>query len=443
MVLGYSLPFKFYLIMKQDTIKLGISINNYTYDEIGQCLYFDGTAIESGTWFGISGPLFFPSEVLIKGAHLFNDVPLVCEHRGLEIGRINKVEPTKLGFRVTDGVVTHRESIDAILSGEKLGLSIEGVFTFDEVRLIAEEIVEALNISLVSNPACKVCGIEHIYIDNSNKGNIAMSEEVIEEGTPVAEEDQVIDTDSVIMSSKDIGASSASEITDDIIEDTPVGEIIEDTSIDSVNVESEPVIEEVSIVTEATPPVEAAVALSEAEPEITPTAGVPSADNYAELADLKVALSSATTTLDTVTAQLASASTKIKTLEDTLASTKVELSTKTAENVVYKNTIDELQTKIKAIEETERNNIIADIQRIDSDVDMNLIGSMSTVQLSAYKSTLDRFATKGMFGEKKSVKVDEPVKLSANDEVVVSFDRHDVAVGIVPYLRSQQKHKTF
>jgi chromosome segregation ATPase len=257
-----------------------------------------------------------------------------------------------------------------------------------------------------------------------------MSEEVIEEGTPSAiEDDQIVDTDSVIMSSKDVVTESASEITEDIIE-----EVKEEVEIEN---EIKPAMEEV-ITAETTPPAETVVALSE-EVVTSEQAGVPLVDYTAEIAELKVSLSSATTTMETLSVQLASASSKIKELDAALVSTKVELSSKIAENAEYKKTIDELQSKIKTIEEKERNNIISKIKSIDPEVDMTLISSMTTVQLSTYKSTLDRFINKGLFAEKKSIKVDEPVKLSAIEDVSLQIDRHDVAVGIVPYLKRQQR----
>jgi len=425
--------------MTQNIIKFGLSINNYTYDEIGQRLYFDGTAIESGTWIGQGGvPYFFPKEVLIKAAPLFNNIPLVCEHRGLEIGWINKVEPTELGFRITDAVVTHRESVEAILTGKKLGLSIEGLMTCDDVRLIVEEIIRADNISLVTNPACKVCGIEHIYIDDSKpKGNLAMSE--TEE---VIEDDALIDLDSVITSSKDTGEvvdSTTVETVDEAIE--TLEEVVEA----SENIEE--VIEEVKVeispVTEATPPAEASVALS-GEDTGTPTTASALPEIYdTEFSELKVALASATSTVEAISIQLSDASVKINELEVALSSsnsklnaTESQLSVALSENAEYKKTISELTAKIKNIEETERNKIISEIKEIDPEIDVNFINSMTTVQLSSYKSNINRFIK----ADRKSVKIDEQIQLSSFESPEsTSFDRHDVASGIIPFLSKQQK----
>ena len=431
--------------MIEDTITLSIPIlpGNYTYDKIAQRLFIDGPAIEEGVWSGTgSPPIFFPRDVLIEACPLFNGVPLVCEHRGLEIGLVNKVEVTRLGFRIVDAVVTHQESIDAILSGDKTGFSIEGVFTYDEIRLIARKITQAKNISLVSNPACKVCGIEHIYIDRGTpEGIVAMSEEIIEEGTR-PDDESGIDTDSVIMSSIDVVEENASKPIEVIEEVEPTVEVEDEIS----NLETV-AIEDVTSVTEATPPEDVIMSADTEAIEEPATPGVPPVEYIADLAEIKVALSTATSTMEAVSLQLQSASVKLKEMEVALSSakaelssTKEELSAVRQEAEVYRKTIEKLQEQIKTAEEAERNKIMSEIKVLDPDVDINLITSMSTVQLSAYKSTVDRFVSKSMIaGERKSVKADEIVELSAPKDHA-TFDRHDVASGIVPFLKQRQKN---
>ena len=145
-----------------------------------------------------------------------------------------------------------------------------------------------------------------------------------------------------------------------------------------------------------------------------------------------------------VSLALSEASTKLKEMEVSLsstraelASTKVELSTTKEELVGYKKTVDALQAQIKTTEEAERNKLISEIKGIDPEVDINFVTSMSTVQLSAYKSNIDRIASRGIAaGGRKSVKADEQVTLSAVETAPIT--RHDVASGIVTHLGKKQ-----
>lgn len=148
---------------------MGLFLSNYKYDQDTQRLFVSGPALEEGVWVGMSGvPTFYPKDVIQRGAFKFEGCDLVCEHLGKVIGQVVSVELTDNGFAVKEAYIWHKASIDAILSGEKRGFSIEAIMFIDPITRIAEEIVKAINISLVATPACKVCGITRAYKCNIN-----------------------------------------------------------------------------------------------------------------------------------------------------------------------------------------------------------------------------------------------------------------------------------
>lgn len=183
-------------------VKLGMKITNFNLDEATGTLIVSGPACEEGVWTGMDGKArFFPRQVLRNGAHLFNDVPFVCEHLGTVIGHIKTVEPTELGFNVTEAYTKNPQTIKAIMTGEKTGFSIECEISLDPIRNVVDEILSAINISLVGTPACTVCGINNMhFVENINEGT-NMIEEKIEEG---AGEQSIEIVDSSIVESPDV-----------------------------------------------------------------------------------------------------------------------------------------------------------------------------------------------------------------------------------------------
>jgi len=430
-------------------VQLGMSFTNYTYDESSQRLFIEGPALESGVWSSSDGStLFYPVKAIQDVAYSFKDHDLVCEHNNLPIGKILDIELTETGFAIKRAYVTHKPSIQAILSGEKKGFSIKANVFRNPVTNVVEKLWKADHIALVGSPACKTCGIKHAYTDT---GIVIMSEaieggtEISNEGTPAAEEtgiEEVVDaidvTDEnvVIMSSKD---------TEEFIEETKVTEepVIEEV-VDPI---VEPVVE---IPADATPPEEVIESVVESVDMPATSIGQAidlSAPSSNDIDILKVALSSATETMASVSQQLLDVSAKLQEMEVTLSATKIELSstrselgTVKVEAESYKATIEELQTKIANTELIERSKIISEIQRLDPDVDSDFVSSMTTVQLSAYKSNIDRIASKGMIGgERKGSKVDETtVELSGPE--ITSFTKRDVAASIIPFLAKNQKN---
>jgi len=354
--------------MTELVVQLGLEITNYSYDNVTECLHISGPAIEEGNWIGANGvPLYFSKEVIHESIPLFNSVPLVCEHRGLEIGQVLQVEKTELGFSIKDAIVTHKPSIDAILAKEKLGFSIEGHILYDDIRLMVKKITKADNISLVTNPACKVCGITNIYTD---KGKVVMSKKIKDD----VEVSESVEADAEPIIETDV-------VEDSNTEEPKVDEVSTPTSVPTVNISTNSIVIE--------------------QP----------------LEEIMAALSTATSTVDAVSAQLSSAITRLQEMESKLtdADTKLsakdsELETAKAEAIDYKTKFETLQLQLNARDLDERNKLVSEIKYIDPEITEDFINSLSTVQLSAHKSSLERLSTKGMIGgERLGFKVDEAV----------------------------------
>lgn len=352
-------------------VQLGFNISNYNYDDSTELLYVSGPALEEGTWSdSLGGTFFYPSHIIKEAAPLFYNADLVCEHRNLPIGKITNVALNDKGFSL-DGYFNNKDSITAVRNKDKLGFSIAANIKFNPITRVVEKIYNVKHVALVSKPACKICGITSAV---TNEGNVIMATK------KVKEEVEVSDT--------------------------------------SPKVE-EPVINE-EVITEDTE-VKVDIPITPVPPEVVS----PSVNNISIRTDsitveqpfgeVMAALSAATSTVENVSVQLASAITRLQEMETKCSNLEVQLSAKDSEidsikveAASYKDKFETLQQQLNTQAQIERNNIISDIKTIDPDINVDIIDSMSTVQLSAYKASLDRFNVKGMIpGERKGFKADE------------------------------------
>jgi hypothetical protein len=236
------------------------------------------------------------------------------------------------------------------------------------LTLEVNKIYNIQHIALVESPACKICGISNAY---TNKGNVAMSTKKVKEEVKVEEPVEV--------SSSEVEMASAEE----------------PTIVEEVIVESPPApVNNVSIKADA-------VVIEQVEKPLT---------------EIMAALSAATNTVSAVSTQLDSAITRLQEMEVALSGAKsenanlqTELETVKVEASTYKAKCDELNAQLAKNEKVERESLVSEIMTIDPDTNAGVIESMSTVQLSAYSSSLKRF-TKGMIGgERKGIMADEAV----------------------------------
>jgi hypothetical protein len=421
-------------------VKLGVPVSNYFYDDQKKRLFVAGIAIEQGVWTGMDGiPRYFPAEVLQASSLLFNGVPLVCEHQGKIIGNVVQVERTALGFRIKEAYITDPASIQSVLSGKKTGFSIEAAISIDPVRSIVSHVTKAINISLVADPACRICGITDAYLVKNAQGKKNMTEEITEVTTETSASPEVIqeatteeqvvvaqetapvteNTNSIFEELK-LAASKFKEIQRKMTEALIGYDLssIEPTT-ENVELSSEqtevPVVEsttEESIVTEK--PIEVVEEKPAVEVQEIADTTIDEAvtERFAELENNLVSVTEMVSEMvnqfETIGDQLIGLSAQIKILNEE----KIALSEQT---------------------ETERADLISQIKELDPDTDDNLIGDMTVTQLSSYKKKVETWRKPAAGGERKSVPQD---KTASNPETV-TVNRFDLINGIISELKNK------
>lgn len=153
--------------METTRMLLGFAFDEVTVDERGY-LYFTGTALEEGVWTDMYGHnAFWPRTVIHAGMDGFRGKAITCQHEAA-VGKILDLYPTELGFK-TKGVITSRSVCELINNGTLKGLSVTTEAYVDPLRHIVLQLINQQDISVVTNPACRVCMLENTWIDDMTK----------------------------------------------------------------------------------------------------------------------------------------------------------------------------------------------------------------------------------------------------------------------------------
>jgi|GEM_PF-3173029 len=385
----------------------------FNFDQERNELYITGAALEEGAWYGVSGqPTFYPRDVIHKYAHNFIGVDLRCEH-GYTIGTVLDARLTELGFEI-DAVVTHYDSIQAILRGDKKGLSINATIQTNERRM-ATAFVRYEEISVVGEPACRTCMINPP--GSITEDRIAMSEDktITEQVEAYAKLKECADNfkaardnlSNVLLGTKDQPTDSEDEVvtmseeqkteevqeTTEVVEEAPAAEVAEGEATPETNAEGE-----------ATPEGEATEVEGEGETE-------PEGEGETEEEDT-VTLSDFNAVKDEVT-----------TLKAQLEAKDVQIAEMTAKLSIF-------TAQAAAKDAAERDSLMTSILSLDPNADKAVLDGMTNVQLSAYKATAEELAKPVVGAAKKSA---QDVKLSAPK----TENKDESVAAILGFLRGQ------
>ena len=120
-------------------------------------LYFIGTAFAEGVW----NYRYYPGKVIENSAELLKDKPIHINHmsKSAPVGKVIKVikRPNRINVL---GEISDPAAIDLILNKGFTGLSPQVASVWDEMTGIVEGILAYVELSITSNPACKLCWID-------------------------------------------------------------------------------------------------------------------------------------------------------------------------------------------------------------------------------------------------------------------------------------------
>ena len=150
--------------METTRMHLGFTFDEITVDGRGY-MYFTGTALEEGVWSDMYGhTAFWPRNIIHAGMEGFRGKAITCQHEA-SVGRILDLYPTELGFKAK-GVITSKTVCNLIQLKKLKGLSVTTDAYVDPVRKIVLQLVNQQDISVVTDPACRVCMLENTWTDN-------------------------------------------------------------------------------------------------------------------------------------------------------------------------------------------------------------------------------------------------------------------------------------
>lgn len=371
-----------------ERVTLELSGFLYSYDEVNKILYFTGTALEEGAWYGAgsAAPLFCPTNIIHAAAHNFTGVELWEDHMPGAVGVVLDVFLTERGFGIF-GAITDPSTIHRVLYEKKRGLSV-GMSVYKDERNIVYAISECEEISVVDRPACTVCTInsEFYYGDEITMTAIDAFKELYETAEKFKAAQEKL-SNSILDTIKTPGVETKAPCPKMVAK--PVEEITMTENI----VEETPVVEETPIVEE-----EAPVA------PVVEEEGVKMAAHVA------------------VQEQLSAAQTE-------LSAVKEQLGAKDAELESVKTELAVTQEKLAAMIDGIKAKHIAEIKAADPDVDDAVLKTMSVEHLSAFAASVAGAVPK--IGAKRQSK--ESVELSANVE------QPPVFAGIIGYLQSKHR----
>ena len=150
--------------METTRMHLGFTFDEISVDGRGY-MYFTGTALEEGVWSDMYGhTAFWPRNIIHAGMEGFRGKAITCQHEA-SVGRILDLYPTELGFKIK-GVITSKTVCNLIQLKKLKGLSVTTDAYVDPVRKIVLQLVNQQDISVVTDPACRVCMLENTWSDN-------------------------------------------------------------------------------------------------------------------------------------------------------------------------------------------------------------------------------------------------------------------------------------
>lgn len=156
--------------MQITKMSLGFTFEDISVDDRGY-LHFRGTALDEGVWSDMYGhTAFWSRDVIHAGMDGFRGKAITCEHDAA-VGIILDLIKTETGFK-SDGIITSQRTRKLVEDGLLKGLSVTTEAYVDPVRQIVLEMVNQHDISVVSNPACKVCMLENTWIGNMTNKEI-------------------------------------------------------------------------------------------------------------------------------------------------------------------------------------------------------------------------------------------------------------------------------
>ena len=471
--------------MKYDEDVVGVAFTDVELSESGTEVYFTGIALETGVWTDSHrNTWFYPLNAIHRGSHLFVGAPVLCRHSSGQVGKILEVINTETGMNVR-GVITHPDSISAVLSKNLRGLSVGMYMKTDPVKRVLLEITSAKEISLVERPACKVCILDNsmeIKSENSDARSDTMDDEKVEydEAPEVSLEEQEpeeypmpnceeFEDDaekleacqefsksvsifkkaqevwrSIFVKDEDEDMDTQNEETNMTESKTPAdkAEIVETTvkveaeaevKMEAVKTESE--VTEVEVEAEAEVKVEAAApevesteeVVVEAEAEVVEGTTEVEVEAEAEVGDVEEVIVEQSAEVLNLTAELSEVKQLLETSKTELAGTQVQLAEVAAELSITKS-------QLKTIEDKERTDLVAAVMSADPNADTELIDNMSNVQLEAYQETVTRLSKPKVGSVRKTVNATEKsVEMSSPKTA-----KDDLIPGVIGYLKERQ-----
>lgn len=378
--------------MTDSEVLMGISFSDDMdqFDDAGN-LVFSGPALEAGVWTDAHGnTAYYPADVIQAAAPIFIGVDILCEHQGIPIGKILEVEATDAGFKVIKGIITSKRIASRVLEKKLRGLSIHANVKLDPIRKIVLEIFSAQEISLVKNPACKVCMLDNFAIQKGGESLVETETENKEyESYPDPDCEQFKDSPEIYAGCKKF--AMAVEVFKKAQEEWHAMFVSEDESAMSAEEE---------------------VAEVEAEEEV---AEAKEEEEVIEVAEEEVEAS-------------AEASAEVEELKGKLEAAQVELAG-------YKAEISVLSSRVKSFEIAERAKLEESVMAADPNADKEFIATLSSAGITKYIETVTRMSKPTIGATKQSTKK-EAVALSS--EVQPKTKKPLTSSDIIQMLKTKQ-----
>lgn len=199
--------------MESTRMLLGFAFDDISTNDRGY-IYFTGTALEEGVWSDMYGnTAFWPRDIIHAGMEGFRGKAITCQHDAV-VGRVLDVYATDLGFKAK-GVITSKSVGELVLTKVLKGLSVTTEAYVDSTRKIVLQLINQQDISVVTNPACRVCMLENTWIDDMKE----LDTEIVEvaasapDVTGAQPAEVVIDTTEVVAA--ELSATETTEIISD------------------------------------------------------------------------------------------------------------------------------------------------------------------------------------------------------------------------------------
>ena len=454
--------------MKYDEDVVGVAFTSVELSESGTEVYFTGIALETGVWTDSHrNTWFYPLDAIHRGSHLFVGVPVLCRHSSGQVGKILEAINTESGMNVR-GVISHPDSIHAVLSKDLRGLSVGMYMKTDPVKRVLLEITAAKEISLVERPACKVCILDNsmeIKSENSDARGDEVNEQIeYDEAPEVSLEEhepeeypmpncEEFEGDTEKMEAcqeftesisifrrtqeawRSVFANNKDEDTDTQNEETNMTEPkatadkaeIKDTVEAEAEVEAKTEMEaevetEEEVIVEAEAEVE-----TEEEVKVEAEAEVETEEEVKVEAEAEEVIVETSAEELKLTAELSEVKQLLEDSATVLTSTQVQLAETAAELSITKS-------QLKIIEDKARSDLVGTVMSADPNADVELIDNMSNVQLEAYIDTVSRLSKPKVGSARRTVNATEKsVEMSSPKTA-----KKELIPGVIGYLKDKQ-----